>query len=182
MNEQLRILSLAVARLETAGIEYLITGSFALAVYATPRMTRHIDVVIDCTPDQAAQLAKTFQADSYASEEAAREAVVTRTMFNVVHNETLMKVDFIVRKQDAYTDEQFTRGRRVDLGGFDARFISAEDLVLAKLLWRRDTGSEQQLRDVRSVVAAVPTLDWAYLTMWAERLGLSSDVGQLMAT
>ena len=182
MNEQLQVLSLAVSRLETAGIEYLITGSFALAVYATPRMTRAIDVVIDCTSDQAAQLAKAFQADSYASEDAAREAVATGTMFNVIHNDTLMKVDFIVRKQDAYTDEQFTRGHRVDLGGFGARFISAEDLVLAKLLWRRDTGSEQQLRDVRSVVAAVPALDWKYLASWAERLGLSSDIDQLKAT
>jgi hypothetical protein len=182
MNEQLQVLSLAVSRLEAAGIEYLITGSFALAVYATPRMTRDIDVVIDCTSDQAARLAKAFQADSYASEDAAREAVVTGTMFNVVHNDTLMKVDFIVRKRDAYTDAQFARGRRVDLGGFDARFIAPEDLVLAKLLWRRDSGSEQQLRDVRSVVAAVSTLDWTYLARWAERLGLSDDVDQLKAT
>jgi len=182
MNEQLQLLALAVSRLEAAGIEYLITGSFALAVYATPRMTRDIDVVIDCTSDQAAGLAKAFQADSYASEEAAREAVATGTMFNVIHNATVMKVDFIVRKRDAYTDAQFARRRRVELDGFNAQFISPEDLVLAKLLWRRASGSEQQLRDVRSVVAAVPALDWTYLSSWAERLGLANDVHQLKAT
>lgn len=182
MNEQLQLLSLAVSRLDAAGIDYLITGSFALAVYATPRMTRDIDVVIDCTSDQAAELAKSFQSDSYASEEAAREAVKAGTMFNVIHNDTLMKVDFIVRQQDAYTDAQFARGRRVDLGGFYAKFLSPEDLVLAKLLWRRDTGSEQQLRDVRSVVASVPTLDWAYLSDWAQKLGLATDLDQLRAT
>lgn len=182
MSDQLDFLSLVVSRLEGTGIEYLITGSFALAVYAMPRMTRDIDVVIDCTSDQAAQLARSFQADSYASEEAAREAVATGTMFNVIHDDTLMKVDFIVRKPDAYTDEQFARRRRVDLGGFNAPFISPEDLILAKLLWRRDTRSEQQLRDIQSVVAAVGDLDWTYLLSWATRLGLSADLGQIKAT
>ena len=75
MSEEFEVLSLAVSRLETAGIEYMITDSFALAAYATPRMTRDIDVVIDCSPDQAAQLAESFQVDSYASVVAAREAV-----------------------------------------------------------------------------------------------------------
>lgn len=181
MNEELSVLALAVSRLEGAGIEYMITGSFALAVYATPRMTRDIDVVIDCSPDQAALLAESFQVDSYASTDAAREAVASGTMFNIIHNETLLKVDFIVRKQNAFADEQFSRRRRVDLGEFRANFISPEDLVLAKLLWRRETGSEQQLRDVKSVMTSVPDLDRAYLEMWAGRLSLSNDLQPLMA-
>lgn len=78
--------------------------------------------------------------------------------------------------------EKFARRRRVELDGFNAQFISPEDLVLAKLLWRRASGSEQQLRDVRSVVAAVPALDWTYLSSWAEWLGLANDVHQLKAT
>ena len=182
MNEELGVLALAVARLDAAGIEYMITGSFALAVYATPRMTRDIDVLIDCSPDQAAQLAESFQVDSYASTDAAREAVASRTMFNVIHNETLLKVDFIVRRMDAFTDEQFLRRRLVDLGGFNAFFISPEDLVLAKLLWRKETGSEQQWRDVRSVLASVPDLNREYLDTWAGRLGLTGELTQLTAS
>ena len=181
MSEEFEVLSLAVSRLETAGIEYMITDSFALAAYATPRMTRDIDVVIDCSPDQAAQLAESFQVDSYASVVAAREAVTSRTMFNVIDNETLLKVDFIVRRMDAYTDEQFARRRRIELGGFNAWFISPEDLVLAKLLWRRETGSEQQLRDIRSVLASVLDLDQEYLAIWVGRLGLANEMKQVTA-
>ena len=145
-------------------------------------MTRDIDVVIDCSPDQAAQLAESFLADSYASTDAAREAVTSRTMFNVIHNETLLKLDFIVRRLDAFTDEQFTRRRRIELGGFNAWFISPEDLVLAKLLWRRGTASEQQLRDIRSVLASVPDLDQEYLAIWAGRLGLTNELKQVTAS
>jgi hypothetical protein len=182
MSEELDVLAIVVTRVEAAGIEYMITGAFALAVYATPRMTRDIDVLIDCTSDQAAQLATSFQADSYASEDAAREAVATGTMFNVIHNSTLMKVDFMVRQPGVYTDEQFARRRRVDVAGLSVPFISPEDLVLAKLLWRRDTGSEQQLRDVQAVVAAVSKLDWEYLATWAGRLGLARELDQVKAT
>jgi hypothetical protein len=180
MSEEFEVLSLAVSRLETAGIEYMITDSFALAAHATPRMTRDIDVVIDCSPDQAAQLAESFQVDSYASVVAAR-AVTSRTMFNVIHNETLLKVDFIVRRMDAYTDEQFARRRRIELDGFNAWFISPEDLVLAKLLWRRETGSEQQLRDIRSVPASVLDLDQEHLAIWVGRLGLANEMKQVTA-
>lgn len=182
MNEELEVLALAVARLDAAGIAYMITGSFALAVYATPRMTRDIDVVIDCSPDQAARLAESFMVDSYASADAAREAVASGTMFNVIHNATLLKVDFIVRRMDAFADEQFLRRRRVDLDGFNAFFISPEDLILAKLLWRRVTGSEQQGQDIRSVLASVPDLDGEYLSTWASRLGLTGELAKLTAS
>ena len=176
MSEEFEVLALAVSRLEQVGIEYLITGSFALAAYATPRMTRDIDVLIDCTPAQAVALARSFQGDSYASPEAAREAVAAMSMFNVIHNATLLKLDFIVRKPHAFADQQFARRRSIALGDFSAWFISPEDLVLAKLLWRRDTGSEQQLKDVRSLLAAGLGLDEEYLAMWSNRLDLVVDL------
>src|SRR4051812_10960282 len=116
MNEQLAFLELIVTRLEAAGIAYLVTGSIALAVYATPRMTRDIDVVIDCDENQAAALAAAFQHDSYASIEAARDAVRERGMFNVIHNESLLKADFILRRADAFNTQRFARRRLVDLG------------------------------------------------------------------
>ncbi len=137
MSEEFEVLALAVSRLEAVGIEYLITGSFALAAYATPRMTRDIDVI---------------------------------------HNATLLKLDFIVRKPHAFADQQFARRRWIALGDFSAWFISPEDLVLAKLLWRRDTGSEQQLKDVRSLLAAGLGLDEVYLATWSNRLDLSADL------
>ncbi len=182
MNEQLALLELVVSRLDAAGIPYMVTGSIALAVYAMPRMTRDIDVVIDCSADQAEALAVAFQVDSYASPESAREAVGSAGMFNVIHSESLLKVDFIVRKTDAFNAEGFSRRRTIDLGDFSACVISPEDLILSKLLWRRDTRSTRQLDDVTTLLTSVPDLDWPYLTAWAMRLDLSEVLERLRAT
>ena len=46
MNEQLEFVKQIASRLDSAGIAYMLTGSMALAIYAVPRMTRDIDLVI----------------------------------------------------------------------------------------------------------------------------------------
>ena len=48
MDEQLEFLKSIVSRLESAGIPYMLTGSKAMAIYAAPRMTRDLDLVIEC--------------------------------------------------------------------------------------------------------------------------------------
>jgi hypothetical protein len=47
MDEQLEFVKQIAERLATAGIEYMMTGSMAMAIYASPRMTRDVDVVVD---------------------------------------------------------------------------------------------------------------------------------------
>jgi hypothetical protein len=51
--------------------------------------------------------------------------------------------------------------------------VSPEDLILSKLVWAKDTRSEIQLRDVRCVIEAQPTLDWSYVVHWGSILGVS---------
>ncbi|MDD5201482.1 MAG: hypothetical protein PHC88_16950, partial [Terrimicrobiaceae bacterium] len=46
MTEELETLRDMTARLESAGIDYMLTGSVALNCYAQPRMTRDIDLVV----------------------------------------------------------------------------------------------------------------------------------------
>lgn len=179
MNEQLAFLRLVVSRLETARIPYMVTGSIALAVYAVPRMTRDVDVVIDGDEEQVAALVAAFVSDSYASDEAAREAVRTEGMFNVIHNQSLLKADFIVRTNDAFSAERFARRRTIDLGLFAADVISPEDLVLSKLLWSRGTGSTRQHEDVQTLLRSVPNLDWSYLSTWAARLDVLGTLDRL---
>lgn len=139
-------------------------------------MTRGIDVVLDCSADQAAELARSLQGDSCASDDAARDAVETGTMFNVIHNDTLFEVDFMIGRHDALHREQFSRRRRIQLDGLSAWFISPEDLLLARLLWRRASGSDQQLRDVSAILASSSDLDRRYLAAWAARLGVATEL------
>jgi len=49
---------------------------------------------------------------------------------------------------------------------------SPEDLVISKLYWAKDSLSEMQIRDVRSMIKTVPDMDTEYIEKWVARLGL----------
>ena len=179
MDEQFEFLRSVVERLEAAGIPYMLTGSLALAVWARPRMTRDVDVVIEADQSAVQRLLAAFAADSYASPEAAEEAVRARTMFNVIHMTSLLKADFILRPDEPYERTKFARRRVVDLDGLSLAVISPEDLILSKLHWARDSASTRQAEDVRLLLRSVPMLDDAYLQQWAVALDLTDALAAL---
>jgi len=115
MNEQLEFLKLIADRLNSAGIAFMMTGSMALALYAQPRMTRVIDLVIECRPDDSDVIFNLFKMDCYIDAKAVRNAAASRGMFNIIHNEWIIKADFIVRKDSPYRREEFGRRRAVDI-------------------------------------------------------------------
>lgn len=171
MNSELEVLQDAVGRLERAGMAYMLTGSLALTYYAQPRMTRDIDLVVELDAGDAMRIPQLFQPDYYVSADDADRAVRTRGMFNLFHLEKLVKLDLIVRKDEAYRRHEFGRRVRGKLGGFDAWIVGKEDLVLSKLVWAKDSMSELQLRDVRSLLAT--GVDTAYLRRWAAELSVT---------
>ncbi len=170
MNEQLEILKLVALRLDDASIAYMISGSIALSYYAQPRMTRDIDIVIELKSDDAERLVNVFEADFYIDAEMIRDAIARSGMFNVIHYESVMKVDFIIRKDTLYRQKEFMRRRRVEIGSSILWFVTPEDLLLSKLVWAVDSESEMQLNDVRNLVADVVELDWSYIEFWATEL------------
>jgi len=161
MEEQLEFLRLIAARLQAAGIPYMVTGSLALAVWAVPRMTRDIDVVVEVGPADAQRLVRLFADDCVVDEDAVREAIARRGMFNVIHAEWIVKADFIVRKDAAYRKVELDRRRWLEVAGTAIAFVSPED-----------SHSELQRRDVRQLVESVEDLDWGYLHTWAGELGV----------
>lgn len=163
-------------RLDSAGIAFMLTGSMAMNYYAQPRMTRDIDIVVEVSRNHADALAALFAPTFYVDADMIREAVDRTTMFNIVDNESIVKVDFVIRKSDAFRQEEFARRRRVHIDGFETWIVSREDLILSKLVWAAAGSSERQLRDVRNLMNA--DLDRSYLAQWATRLG----VGALLDT
>ncbi len=177
MSEQLQTLHDVCSRLDDVGIPYMLTGSMAMNHYATPRMTRDIDLVVELAEPLASELAVAFAGDYYVEPETVMDAVRRSAMFNVIHLETIVKVDFIVRKADRYRVLEFSRRRRVDWGGTELWVTSPEDLLLSKLVWSRDGESDLQMRDVRNLADAVEDLDRQYLRQWADVL----EVAELLS-
>lgn len=131
MLSELDVLKMVGERLSNNRFQFMLTGSLALAYYATPRMTRDLDVVVDLREADVDRLTGVFRTDFYLDPEDARAAVVAQRMFNLMHLETGIKVDFIVRKATEYREAEFLRRRAVG-----------------------STKSEMQLRDIKSLVHA----------------------------
>ena len=176
MLSELEVLKDVCARLDAARIAYMLTGSMAMNYYAQPRMTRDIDIVVALEGTDAEALIASFERDYFVPREALHSALRQQGMFNLLHLESVVKVDLIVRKQAPYRQTEFARRVQVQLPGFSAWLVSKEDLVLSKLAWAKEGESELQMRDVRNLLSG--EADLAYLRQWAPVL----NVGELLET
>jgi len=167
-------------RLESAGIAFMLTGSFAMNYYGQPRMTRDIDLVVQIAPDQTDLVIATFEDQYYIDRVAVSKAIAQRSIFNIIHNDTILKLDCIILKDDQYRQEEFARRRPVKLGDFQTWIVSREDLILSKIYWARDSRSELQFRDVKNLLTA--DCDMAYLLSRAEMLGVKPLLLEFLRT
>ena len=171
MQNELDIVRDVSARLERAGIAYMLTGSMAMNYYAQPRMTRDIDIVVALDPGAAATIFREFDPDYYVPRDAVSSAIENPGMFNLIHQESVIKVDFIVRKNAPYRREEFDRRTEVAIEDFSTWIVSKEDLIISKLDWARDSRSELQLGDVKNLLST--GYDEEYVARWTEDLGLT---------
>ena len=174
MSEELEVLKEVARRLGAVGIPYMITGSTAANFYAIPRMTRDIDIVVELSERDIGKFILAFEKDHYLEPETVREAVKNKRMFNLIHDQYVIKVDFIVPKDTPYRRREFSRKKKISVDGQDLYVVAPEDLILSKLEWAKDSNSEVQLKDVQNLLLSVKRLDRRYLARWAKRLGVDS--------
>jgi hypothetical protein len=130
-------LQLVLDKLEGCGIDYMITGSFASSMHGVPRTTYDADIVIEIGAGSLDEFIRRLGNEFYASREAAREAVSSRSMFNVIHLESGFKIDFITRKARAFSKEEFSRREKGAFLGGSRWFTTPEDVILTKLEWSK---------------------------------------------
>jgi len=178
-SDELHVLHTVVSRLDSAGIPYMLSGSTALGAYATPRMTRDLDVVVHLELADVDRFVRLFAEDFYCDADAVRRSVRSRTIVNLIHLARVVKVDFIMRNDTPYRRLEFDRRRRAAIDGTDMWIVAPEDLVLSKLVWAQESRSAIQLGDVREMLRSVPDLDWSYLQAWAGELGVSDVLAEV---
>ncbi len=172
MQNELDIVRDVSARLDGANIGYMLTGSMAMNYYAQPRMTRDIDVVVALRPADATRVVQLFSPDYYVSREAVDSSIANTSMFNLIHNESVIKVDCIVRKPTEYRLTEFNRRQRIKIEDFETWIVSKEDLILSKLFWAKDSHSELQLLDIKNLVST--GYDRTHIERWTGELGVAS--------
>jgi hypothetical protein len=171
------VLHRIAAALDQASIPYMLTGSFASAYYGAPRTTQDIDIVVAPTTDQLRTLVQLLGGDEYYVDlGAALEAQQRQSLFNVVDRVTGWKIDFIIRKSRAFSEEEFRRRAPFDLHGSLLFVASAEDVVISKLEWAKLAQSARQIEDVAAILRMRwDSLDHIYLEKWISELGLAKE-------
>ncbi|HIE15107.1 TPA: hypothetical protein EYP70_07535 [Candidatus Bathyarchaeota archaeon] len=170
MLDEFKVLKIVIKRLDEGAIPYMITGSVAMNYFAQPRMTRDIDIVIEINENDVERIHNLFERDFYIDLDAVKNAVVKKEMFNVIHLAEVIKIDFIISKEQEFDKTTFQRRKRIKIDDMEMFLISIEDLILSKLLWSKERHSQIQLKDVRNLLQQKP--DIKYIEQWIRKLGI----------
>lgn len=164
---------------ERLNVDYYIGGSIASSAYGVARATMDVDMVSELKEEHAHPLTEMLKSDYFIDEEMILDAVKRKSSFNIIHLETMFKIDVFLKKGDRYGRESFSRKRKETLDEEikDAGFFisSSEDIILNKLIWFQQGGeiAERQWYDILGVIRVQGNLlDKEYLCKWAEELGV----------
>ena len=179
LTEQIAATMAVADALDALGVTYAIGGSFASALHGVMRATMDADLVADLRMEHVEPLVRALSGAFYADAEMMRGAILHHSSFNVIHLETMFKVDVFVLKKQPFHRAQFERRTAHVISSTLDRTVyvaTAEDTILAKLEWYRMGGgvSERQWRDVLGVLKVQgERLDYAYLRRWAAQLSVA---------
>ena len=143
-------------RFNQLGVPYMISGSVAVIVYGEPRLTHDVDLVVEIDAPAISRLAAIFPATEFYCPppevlriEAAREQ---RGHFNIIHLETGFKADVFLAGRDPLNGWGLKRLRRIDVEGETLPIAPPEYVILRKLEYFQEGGSEKHLRDIMSIL------------------------------
>lgn len=178
ITEPIEVTLEVIDAFQALGIQYLIGGSLASALHGVPRATNDADLIADVKMEHVQRLVRALTPAFYADADSIRQAIREQSSFNLIHLESMFKVDVFVRTARPFDREQFSRRINAIVAADPERtaFVaSAEDTILAKLEWYRSGGevSDRQWRDSIGILKAQgKQLDLNYLREWASRLSI----------
>lgn len=160
-------------------VSYSVVGSVASSAHGVARATLDADLVADLQSHHVDRIVDALIDGYYIDRDAAMDAVRRRSMFNVVHLQTMLKVDVYVLTGRPFDRESFRRRIKAPLeegdGARQYAVDTAEDTVLHKLEWYRAGGdvSDRQWSDIIGVFKVQSgDLDLEYMRRWASDLGV----------
>jgi hypothetical protein len=180
-------LSPVVDVFEDLHVPYSVGGSVASSAHGIARSTLDIGLVADLGLAHVDRLVRVLEDRYYIDRDAIEDAVKRRTMVNLIHFETMLKVDVYVLKHQPFDMKSFERRIEDRLEADDERLFfmaTPEDTVLHKLDWYRAGGevSERQWSDVIGVLKVQSSaLDIDYLRTWAASLGIAELLERAIA-
>ncbi len=155
--------------LNITNIPYMLSGSVAMGTYIIPRATRDFDFIVHLQTKDIDSFVKHFKDGYYCDADAIRDAIKNRSMFNIIDHNSGYKADFVILKNEDYRQTEFNRRVQMEYFGKSVFLVSAEDLLLSKLLWIQTYQSALQMEDIKNL-SKLETLDWNYIHEWIKKL------------
>ncbi len=178
-NEPVEVTLKVTGVFEKLGVPYFIGGSLASTLHGMVRTTQDSDIVAEMRLEHLRQFVTVLKDEFHIDEEMIAEAIRRNSSFNIIHRETMFKVDVFIPRPRPFLQSQFARAQRQTFTfetKVSAKFASPEDTILSKLEWHRLGGevSEQQWRDILGVLKTrAGELDLDYLKKWAVELNVN---------
>ena len=183
-NDILATIDRFSAELDRLGVAWAIGGSIASSIHAEPRSTNDVDFVASLRPVHAAALARALGPGFYVDEATALDAIVEHRSFNLIDQQSMVKIDVFVPPPGPLGDGQLERRVRVEIDeDFHCYVLSREDTALQKLRWYQlgDCSSERQWGDILGLLGDPERLDLAYLRRVATSGGLDDLLERALA-
>lgn len=178
-NEPVEVTLKVTDTFEKLGVPYLIGGSLASTLHGMVRTTQDSDIIAEMRLEHLQPFALALQDEFYVDEEMIADAIQRNSSFNLIHRETMFKVDVFIPRPRPFLQSQLDRAQRQTFSletEISAKFASPEDTILSKLEWYRMGGeiSDRQWRDVIGVLKTrAGELDLEYLRKWGTELHVS---------
>lgn len=173
-NEPIEVTLKVTGVFEKLGVPYLIGGSLASTLYGMVRTTQDSDIIAEMRPEHIQSFISSLQNEFFIDEEMIADSIQHNSSFNIIHRDSMFKVDVFIPSPRPFQKSQLARAQRqtFDLESqVSANFASAEDTILSKLEWYRKGGevSERQWRDILGVLKTrAGELELDYLHKWAQ--------------
>jgi hypothetical protein len=182
MRTERELLTDCLTRLNRTNVGYMVTGSMASNYWGIPRTTHDLDFVLSIDGSLVSKIVDAFSPGFFIQHKSVEDALRPPFQFNAIDEQSALKVDFWVLRDDPFEREAFARRLQVPIFHTPAWLTTAEDVILHKLFWNRLSPSDRQLQDAAGVwKVQSATLDQAYLKGWAAILNVQQTLNDLMS-
>lgn len=151
----------------------MLSGSVALGAYTLPRATRDFDFVVQIKKEDADIFANQFAIGYYCNKDSIKDAIAHEGMFNIIDHASGFKADFVVLKENEFRKNEFERRVQIELFNMKVFIVSAEDLLISKLIWIQNFQSSLQIEDIKNLMK-YKNLDLKYVHFWIQNLELNT--------
>ncbi len=160
-------------------IPYMVTGAVAAIFYGEPRLTHDVDLVIELDRAIVPSVCRAFPIERFYCPpeeiivcEATRSA---RGHFNIIHHESGFKADIYLVGEDRLHGWGMANRRRVEVENDFLWLAPPEYVILRKLEYHHEGGSEKHIRDIHGMIEiSGDTFDLKLITEKAVEMGTGS--------